>query len=125
MDVMTTPCCALNIIEGISEYEGHPEEALLEVCENVQDTHGDLLSELRAFYIFTAVLKEKERPRTRRYGPELRDYIRRKGLGHVTESLSRMNRTGAPNHLVRVYIWTPNARAVSRWYAQRKGKEEV
>lgn len=57
----------------------------------------------------------------RRAGTRLANYIRKHDLGTVTESPEAYNRNST--HMIKMYVWTPDAENFSKWVAQYEKKK--
>lgn len=114
-------CCGVTEIGNLSEYP-NPEAAMARFVGNCQRMRFDTKSKtynkyihLQAFYVFTAVVYERETGRHPTYGPDFAKYIRDNRLGSVKESPMRFN-TNEPEHRLRVYVWAPNKKAINKWW---------
>jgi len=111
MHINDTSCCAVQEIAELREY-GSAKEAMLGFYNSNAGCVG-------TFYIFTGVIKSSERydgpVDSYKYGPNFEAYIRKYRLGTVMRSPSRINKNNGI-HTVVVWVWTPNERALERWY---------
>lgn len=146
MEIHETDCCAVSELGHISEETG-PSEIIRRVCEDLTESSAygywdatkgtwikppkstKFISKPSAFYIFTGVEKviklkdnvdrfgfEYEVPI--KYGSRLASYIKRHKLGTVTVAPLKPNRRNHPDHLVRVWVWTPSEFGLQKWWAK-------
>ena len=135
MNLANTGCCAVTEITDLSDHKLAPD-AMKAFCEEVvgnwernawpiRVVAKDEPLHLGGFYIFTGVVEQKERTgkgRRPTYGQNFAAFIRRHRLGHLTESVAVSNRLHHPNHLVKVWVWSPAPRNLNRWWKDhRKG----
>lgn len=71
-----------------------------------------------AFYIFTAVLRDMDV--VRNYGPAFADFLRSNNFGIVTETPETYNPLYHKEHIVKVYVWQPNAETIVQWWNARR-----
>lgn len=138
MEIENTQCCAVSEISDLS-YHDNAKDAMLAFCGEHVSNYGDYYYDERpprsnsilpsAFYIFTGVVKYKggEAAAHRHhynYGKAFKAFILKNKLGAVTESQARPNRVNHPNHVVQVWVWSPNKIALNRWWKRNRPKEE-
>ncbi len=127
MEIEQTQCCAVDEICHLS-YSNNAKDAMKDFCDYLcgyEEEENEKLDPA-AFYTFTGVVKFKgtECARNRgyyNYGKAFKAFILRNKLGMVTESQARPNRINHPNHVVKVWVWSPNATALNKWW--RKNRE--
>lgn len=133
MKIQGTSCCAVYDIEELRESDT-AQEAMMDFCRHVYGTEHLLEprynevkkvcpEDLRynspdAFYMFTAVVGHKNSKHKPTYGPDFAKLIENEGLGELVVSKARPNRMNHPDHLVKVWIWTPAASKVKAWYVR-------
>jgi len=136
MDIHNTHCCAV----GELAYIGHERSApqtLRDICKTILEPYrspyipsprNQAYRKPSAFYYFAAVSKHRARergPRRKgRYGEELVNYIKLHNLGKVWQTEPRSNRGNHPGHMITVYMWAPDERALKAWWdkEKRRGK---
>lgn len=110
--------CAGRVIQALSSHAS-PEEAMIAFCARHR-SYGNVMH-LSAFYVFTAVIKDKTRGVGYRYGPAFAKFITDNGLGKITPSVKRVNRLNHPDHLDQVWVWAPSKDAVRKWWKANGG----
>jgi hypothetical protein len=143
MEIHETACCALMEMAHISDHEGDAEEVMKEMCEQLDpelgspiDSYNDgppkgITLVIPGHMIFTAVVgyttndDEEGYGVKPSYGPNLAKFIKKNKLGAVVESPIQVNRVNHPTHKVRVYVWTPNAKNLQKWWNGVKPAERV
>jgi hypothetical protein len=123
----STKSCAINEIHNLQAYLGKPEEAMKEFCrQNVErrvmfnnDPHDlGMAGAIYAFYLFSARVMPGE---TVTYGDQFAAYILEHELGKVWESEVKQNEAYHPNWGNRVWVWTPDLKAIHAWWGKRRG----
>lgn len=110
----SSPCCAMDIIDGVDDT---PQEVLRSICDekypdkewcDEDEEYGSDKKE-QAFIVFTDNVSKKDSG-----GEGLAKYIKKNKLGSFIVTRARRN----PNtdHMVKVWVWTPNERNLKRWY---------
>jgi len=112
-----------------------PKAHLLSACNQmfpnqIMYGRGDLGNEIYSHYIFHGVVKYREGSLPdHRYsdtaGTSLARFIRMKKLGKVVGSQPEWNRVNHKDHMVRVWVWTPNPDALKKWFAKNRSKEMI
>jgi hypothetical protein len=125
MEINETSCCAMDDIDGLSAFEGKPEEAMIDFCNSVEytDYGGEKDFKPQNLYLFTGVIKQPSRhgkPEPK-YGSEFAAYIRRHKLGRVTPSIAKYNRNNHPDH-VRAWVWAVNQESLKEWWNGKRSK---
>lgn len=120
MELNQMNCCAFNEIDYLEGYQGKPEWAMAHFvgqCNEEEYENGVMKDNYRfgAFYIFTAMVKDREKGTTGTYGHEFAAYIRAHNLGRVIETPQKLNRKNEPDHWVKGWIWMPNVRNLKAW----------
>ena len=131
MNVTTTQCCAAMEMYGMGTLDD-PKAHLLSVCQQIypdQSRYGmaDLQGQPHAHYVFHGVVKYKDGTKPDyRYSAtaptNLARYIRLNKLGKVRGSAAEWNRRNHPDHLVRVWVWTPDPENLKKWFAKNRTK---
>lgn len=128
-------CCAVEDIHNLAD-SASAESAMRDfVQEHISASGGyysyynrcttpsELEVEIPGHVIFTEVVgfqtaagKKRVRrayePKTNGYGKKFAAYIKRHKLGSVVASAVTKNHVNHPDHLVKVYVWTPDIKAV-------------
>jgi hypothetical protein len=126
-------CCAVAEIDHLSEHD-NPRDAMMEFCRNLR-MYGGGIRHPDSFVIFTGVVGNVARPDysvsdsgpyddehvdDTSYAPNFAKFIRENKLGPVKESVARANKRFHPDHKVRVYVWAPSFKNLSKWWEANK-----
>lgn len=104
----------MDIIDGLDDT---PQEVLRHVCEAKYPDRewcddDEPIGDEQAFIVFTDNVSEDKYPDDG--GENLAKYIKKNKLGSFIVTRARRN----PNtdHMVKVWVWTPNERNLKKWY---------
>lgn len=139
MELTQTQCCA---IEEISELSTHatPEDAMADLCEameygaadsyndreyrNRESNDDDLI--IPGLLTFTGVVGYTDGDTDdTTYGPKFAAYIRKHKLGRVVEGPVSTNRMNHPTHKVRLWIWKPSVKGLTKWWKANRPERIV
>lgn len=121
-----TACCAIDEIEGLSNYLD-AKDAMMAFCDELagngsyerngyQDGHetGDLI--VPGMVTFTAVVGYTDSESKPSYGPSFAAYIKKHKLGRVSMSPLTINRINHPTHKIRLWAWAPSVKGLLKWW---------
>ncbi len=137
MLLRATNCCALTEIADLSHHPD-PKTAMKAFClQYAQEARYDYntnryiynqvgkLNEgtVSGLYLFTGVVKHTDGTKpyaNGKYGPAFASFIRKNKLGKVAVSTGSPNRVNHPTHVVKAWVWVPDVKTLSSWYAENK-----
>ena len=129
-------CCAVKEIYDLRDHDGDSSKAMLEFCCLQRIYGGDGELSLASFYLFSGVERFIGNPYPKpegkskwqidewkdlikkRYASKFAKFIRENKLGRVVTLPGAPNRLNHPKHIVKVFLWTPNVEALTKWYQQ-------
>lgn len=133
-------CCALWEVSNISQHRT-PREALLSICKGLWNPYAKELQKFKTFCMFSGVVEIKgyeamDKPNKDmemsyaylgnikygnvNYGPKFAAYIIKNELGEVGCVGEGYNEPGHPKHLVKLWVWRPNNKAIRAWWDKNK-----
>lgn len=122
MDLLSTKCCAVQEIYGLSS-GGGPEQALKTICKGAFSsgaryyTLSGEIGKLYTFYWFSQPVYGQ--PNHQSYGYAFAEFLRKEKLGEVLESQPKKNAAFHPDHSNVMWIWAPDQAAVKAWWQAR------
>lgn len=149
LEINSTNCCAVNQLHHLHTQidpktgEFDPKGVLKRMFESwwkyklqYPESKSSYKIESYCFghYIFTGVVELKGNVslesrgagcKDLTYGPKLADFIKKHKLGRVVGSRPEINRVNHPNHLVKVWVWTPNVENLEKWFVKFVFPEEI
>ncbi len=127
MDLSRLECCSVQEITCTSQMS--PEYVLDYICERYTRTLWDMGETSRkwrrfpGYFIFTGLIKNKaynvDEVRCSTSQIKLAKYIQKNRLGRITTVRANYNRENEPEHLVKVWLWSPAPKTLQKWYLKR------
>lgn len=132
-------CCAVAEIYDLNGHLGDSKAAMLDLCEHQSNKPFSTEKEFSSLYIFSGVerfLKKPEKPRRgappwevqdwevmcrQKYASKFAKFIRENKLGRLVSLPAAPNTLNHPKHMVKVWLWAPDKKALLKWYQANKG----
>lgn len=128
MQIYATQCCAVRELADLSAHET-AHEAMEEFCRQLWRYNLDTLTaKPSGFYTFTGVIRHTDGTAAMTnftYGPNFAAFIRKNKLGKVSVSHAATNCVNHPTHVVRIWAWCPDEKALRAWYKKNQTPKEV
>lgn len=125
LSIISSDCCGMDYIHGISAYQNNSAEAMREFLFRVGSQNrysGRQSYRLVGLYVFTGVVKRRLRSDRPTYGQQFANFIKKHKLGNVTEGAQRLN----PNsgNTIQAWIWAPSQAGLKKWVAADTKKKD-
>ncbi len=126
--------CAVSAISELGDLK-NAKEAMKIFCRHElgsKDDFGSVYSKLACFYVFSA---GPEVPAGQpgsshhskawvRYGTEFAEFIEENELGEIATTGQKKNLKHHPSTTAQVWIWSPDQKALEKWWTAAQDKEK-